>query len=90
MRVIDADALKLAIENYANEPVKANDKRFQRCRAIILDMVGTVNNAPTVDAIPVEWINKYMTDTTAEIGGDICEGIIQEMVDAWHKEQEAR
>ena len=53
-RLIDADALKTSIYNYANEQVKLNDRRWDvKCTAIIADMLGTVDKALTVDAEPV-------------------------------------
>ena len=49
MRLIDADALKQAIDAYANESVKQNDRRWDtRCTAIILDTKGIIDDAPTI------------------------------------------
>lgn len=54
MRMIDADALIAAIKQYANDPVKLRDRRWDaRCTAIIADMIGTVNTSPTVNG----WIS---------------------------------
>ena len=54
MRLIDADALKEAVKNYANEPVKLKDRRWDtRCRAIIADMQGMIDFSPTVSG----WIS---------------------------------
>ena len=49
MRLIDANTLKQAIDAYANEPVKQNDRRWDtRCTAIILDAKGIIDDAPTI------------------------------------------
>lgn len=52
--LIDADALKLRVERYANEPVKTKDRRWGiGCKAIIADMLGLIDMAETIDAEPV-------------------------------------
>lgn len=92
MRLIDADALKTSIYNYANEQVKLSDRRWDaKCTAIIVDMHGTVDKAPTVDAIPVDWLERRL-DETAEVtaqGDDQTElnnAIFQVLVE-WEKER---
>ena len=44
-----------------------------------------IENAPSVDAIPVGWISAYMNKTYGRVRAEI----IREMLDAW-TEQEAR
>ena len=57
MRLIDADALKKSICEYASEPVKVNDRRWDtKCRAIILDVIGTIESAPTVEPKRGRWV----------------------------------
>ena len=54
--LIDRQALKDAVMRYADEPIKQNDRK---CQAICLDMLGTIDAQPTIDAVPVrhgEWI----------------------------------
>ena len=75
MRLIDSISLKNAVNAYANEPVKLNDRRWGiKCKAIIADMIGIIEEAPTVDAAPVvhgEWIGEHgehvpLTDGSTE------------------------
>lgn len=57
MRLIDADALKKSICEYAIEPIKMNDRRWNtKCRAIILDVIGTIESAPTIEPTRGRWI----------------------------------
>ena len=48
--LIDRGALKDAVKRYAGEPIKQNDRK---CQAICLDMLGTIDAQPTIDAVPV-------------------------------------
>ena len=41
--LIDRQALKDAVRRYADEPIKAKDKK---CQAICLDMLGTIDAQP--------------------------------------------
>lgn len=53
--LIDIQALKDAVRRYAGEPIKEKDRK---CQAICLDMLGTIDAQPTIDAVPVvhgEW-----------------------------------
>lgn len=69
MRLIDADALKEAIKNYANEPVKLKDRKWgTRCKAIIADMLGIIDSTSingwisVKDRLPEERINPLTND----------------------------
>lgn len=46
----------------------------------------TLRLAPTVDAIPVEWINKYKESQSYDV--DTYYGI-EDMLDEWRKENES-
>ena len=48
--LIDRQALKDAVKRYAGEPIKQNDRK---CQAICLDMLGTIDAQPTIDAVEV-------------------------------------
>ena len=50
IELIDRQALKDAVKRYAGEPIKQNDRK---CQAICLDMLGTIDAQPTIDAVPV-------------------------------------
>ena len=57
VRLIDADSLKKEIWSYANDPVKLNDRRWdKKCMAIIADMMAYVDFAPAVTPEP-GWIS---------------------------------
>ena len=74
MRLIDADALK--------ESVRKKFKALpDRCEINEL-----VNAAPTIDAIPVEWLKGLMLSTEDDFDKDEFAWIMRE----WQKEQEAR
>ena len=74
-RLIDADALIDSIMQYANEPVKLNDKRWNtRCTAIIEDMIGTVKLQPDVDAKLVKhgyWEPGFLAWVCSNCGYDV-------------------
>ena len=46
-----------------------------------------IKGAPTIDAIPVEWLKKVRKDASE---GDSLDVGIAEVLDMWEKEQEAR
>ena len=48
--LIDREALKEAVKRYADEPIKKKDRK---CQAICLDMLGTIDAQPTIDAVEV-------------------------------------
>ena len=69
MELIDREALKDAVKRYAGEPIKKKDRK---CQAICLDMLGTIDAQPTIDAVPVvhgEWIDMKLGD---ELMPTIC------------------
>ena len=78
MKLISAEALKAKVrEKYKALP--------DRCEINEL-----INDAPTVDAIPVEWIREYIANSLA-IGIYPSECVfVAEMLMRWDKEQEAR
>ena len=77
-RLIDADALKVAVR-----------KKFKdlpsRC-----EINGLVNAAPTVDAIPVEWMEDRIYDMKRDpLYRRYAEMLLMEWLQEW-KEQEAQ
>ena len=63
-----------------------NNYNGVRCRACIWDdAMNIVDEASTVEVIPVNWINAYMNKAYGRVRAEI----IREMLDAW-MEQEAR
>ena len=62
-----------------------------RCRACSWDdAVNIVDELPAVDALPMEWLRSQLKNNPNDIESaydDIC---INELIDRWQKEQEAR
>lgn len=76
MRLIDADKL---IELFS--PFVSEDKKVvYQPRQLKID---DIKNAPTVDAIPIEWIKQWMVDNW-ELE---CNYGIEGMIDDWEEEQ---
>lgn len=87
MRLIDADALKESIEEqYKCDCAHDTDDDWSYGRASAwLNARAYVDNAPTIDAIPVEWIETHMTPAMAHFAPRAKELLLE----AWQKEQEA-
>lgn len=82
VRLIDADALKEATE--------AHDEKI----AYVVSFLWDVDAAPTIDAIPVDWVRGYTAVGVAPTGDRLTEGkerlIVHRILNEWQKEQEAR
>jgi len=82
MRLIDADLLL--------EKMKHRREYVGR----LSDPVCLVEDAPAVDAVPVEWLRKYTATGIAPNGRRLTEGkeriVINRILNEWQKEQEAR
>ncbi len=82
MRMIDADALPSALfqkhVHYEEElePILCFE-----------DAVKVVEDAPTIDAIPIKWIMKWSNKRYRETQRDVS---IVDVLAAWQKEQEGR
>ena len=85
MRPIDADALKEVFRG--EEGAKALDHfplRFIKVKQII-------DNAPTIDAIPVAWLREKIKEHTDEEGWqDYLANSFGLCIEEWQNEQEAR
>ena len=88
MRLIDADAPQ---EHFTDM------QHYERCACNFTDDGGepatewycvedALENAPTIDAIPVEWLREFDMYYTGIICGT---PYMNELVEAWQKEQEA-
>lgn len=86
MRLIDADALKEAIESHVTSMsvCLSMDEHYGKV-TMREDCLTDIDNAPTIDAIPVEWL-KAMADKPAAT----CGNPYQYVLDAWQEEQEAQ
>ena len=92
MRPIDADALREEVEFHPTSVsvcmtvAEAKGQTYFKNRCL-----EDIDNAPTIDAIPVEWLRKRKQWATID-GDHWAENIISNLLDAWawQKEQEAR
>ena len=84
MRLIDADALMKTYKGWLPQlesDEDAGDRNgVETCIAVLED-------APTIDAIPVAWIIKWSNKWYRETQRDVS---IVDVLEAWQKEQEAR
>ena len=90
MRTIDADALKETFQRW-NKCKDYNSAERNIIRAAII----AVEDQPTVDAIPVEWLQRrrdiYLKAYHAGHESEIhTAAILNDTLMAWRKEQEAR
>lgn len=93
-RIIDADALFAVVKGhhdlYRDATNPADKARRDECLQVMCD----INDAPTIAAIPVEWLKKYTAVGVAPTGDRLTEGeerlAIHRILNEWQKEQEAR
>ena len=76
MRPIDADALKKATEAHGEKI------------AYVVSFLWDIDAAPTIDAIPVEWL-KAQNDST-EYFKTVQGQAVELILELWQKEQEAQ
>ena len=82
-RLINADALKSNMFNYA-PPEMTWDRG---------DIEHKIDEMPTVDAIPIEWLEKYDSEYISDRSGNVYGRryiTISEALSIWRKEQETR
>ena len=84
MRLIDADALKARIEQEEDREYDATGYLLH-----MTDSLPVIDNAPTIDAIPVEWIEKWRQDAIRR-GDGLALDMLDWLLGEWQKEQEAR
>ena len=78
MRLVDADALNKTLQERVGSPT---DDRLYEVNLCIID-------APTIDAIPVEWLKEQNNSTKyyKTLQGQAVERVLE----LWEKEQEAK
>lgn len=86
MRLIDADELKLAID----EAVKTVSKEVGLSKQLTMELLAgfahtVLNEAPTVKAIYIEWIKNYIADRSSL---SINWSYVEDMLEEWEKENE--
>lgn len=95
-RLIDADALILHFNEWAlsasptgRESVKESTLKVKEYDTIETAIEG-IAHAPTVPAIPVEWLKRVQRECVADIQQVPMYVAIGWLVDMWQKEQEAQ
>jgi len=88
MRLIDADKLVELFTPYVSEDKKV----IYQPRQIKID---DIKNAPTVKAIPIEWIkeyasNKIFNEEMMDCYWHFWEEDVLKMIDVWEKKNECR
>ena len=87
-RLIDADALKEQIESHvvSMSVCLSVDEHYGKV-TMREDCLQDIANAPTVEAIPVEWLREWQDEV-----GTLNEWwpIIERIITVWREEQEAR
>ena len=87
MKLIDKDAILDAIDK--ERQILIEQERLGAEHVVVHHARRLVEDAPTIDAIPVEWLVNEMN--TADDRGDIeMTDAISWIVQTWQKEQEAR
>lgn len=78
MRLIDADKLS------PTDKVITVKSTGEKC------VYQRTDNAPTVEAIPKEWIKKFINNVDGNyLYPEIIEFALQDMIDEWEKENES-
>lgn len=80
MRLIDADALNKELQKRVGSPT---EEKLYEANLCIID-------APTIDAIPVEWLKQMEWKCAADVQKVPMFIAIGWLIDMWQKEQEAR
>lgn len=81
MRPIDADAI-MRIHKLETSTIGKD--------WTVRDLATAIELAPTINAIPVEWIRSKITGEKKDAGAVIHDGVLKELLFDWQKEQEAR
>ena len=86
MRAIDADALVKVIVNERDRIQNAYGMNDEYARCLNKYALTMVENAPTIAAIQVEWLDDRANDITR---APLYRRYAQMLMDEWQKEQEA-
>lgn len=85
MRLIDADELKDDGANYEWAQVMDHGFAYKEHRFVNRKQI---DDAPTIEAIPVWWIDSYCTDCSIDLRNNDAKAIIK-LVKDWREENEA-
>lgn len=85
MRPIDADALFAVVKGhhdlYKGATNPADKARRDECLQVMCD----INDALTIDAIPVEWLNKHKTEYLDDWGENPI--TVEQALKMWQKQE---
>ena len=84
MRLIDADVLKARIEQEEDREYDATGYLLH-----MTDSLPVIDNAPTIEAIPVEWL-RVLCDIMRRQSSRAAADMLSRVIDLWRQEQEAR
>ena len=87
MRLIDADAFDKALAN-AQAECKKNGGNFRF--GVLSNVRANIADAPTIDAIPVEWLEHMMTATTLTRTSNAIKDVLALWKRMGQQEQETR
>lgn len=86
-RLIDADKLREEVLKWMPpEPCGQEEKEYPFETDIVASMMMTIEEAETVEAIPVDWLLRK-ADWCDKNRGIFVAGAIRSAVDAWREEQ---
>ena len=86
MRLVDADALDITLAD-AQSTCKKNGGNFRY--GVLSNVRANIADAPTIDAIPVEWLRDKMRGYASVLKSTETAALVMVM-QMWEKEQEAR
>jgi len=87
VRLGDLDALENAIDKERQNLIEQGRPGAEHI--VVHHARRIVEDAPTIDAIPVEWLKKYQLENEKQGSYDMV-GAIEVTLWDWEKEQEAR
>lgn len=89
-RLIDADKLSEEVLKWLPpDPCGQEEKEYPFETDIVVSMMMTIEEAETVEAIPIDWLNQRI-ETLAETGGllaNLGAALVMKMVEEWKQEQ---
>ena len=86
MKQIDKDAILAAIDK--ERQILIEQERFGAEHVVVHHARRLIEDAPTIDALPVEWLKARKTKYYEDWG--VVPVSVEEVLAMWQKEQEAR
>ena len=86
MRLIDAESLKENLSKWLKQVDPTHPSDIPPMDDIIVSTIMTIEEEPTVDAIPIEWIENYLRNY--RYMAPIEKNFVREMIKAWAERKE--